>query len=144
MWPLRKRQRGGRASKHEGIAEVEAFPSGHYVRYLVDNKRPVPAWAWLNELAHGSHDDITALTVSEPRRALWNTNAWEGAVAFLAQELVSQAPRRGRTLSELQRSTLIPLELELAGRSRRWSYLTPAQFALTVLSALDRPTSRHM
>jgi hypothetical protein len=39
MWPLRKSQRRGRASNHKGVAEVEAFLSGHYVRYLVDNKR---------------------------------------------------------------------------------------------------------
>ncbi len=141
MWPLRNRQQGGRTSKHKGVAEVEPFLCGRYARHLINRKRPVPPWAWLNALAHGSSDDIIALTLSEPRRHTpWNSNEWERALAFLALEVINQVTKRDGALTQLQRSTLVPLELELAGER---SHLTPAQFVLMVLCALDRPASRH-
>jgi hypothetical protein len=61
----------------------------------------------------------------------------------MAQELVNQATRQGRPLAELQRSTLVPLELELAG-PRAPTSMKPAALVTSVLRALtDHPTSRH-
>lgn len=75
----------------------------------------VPDWAWLNVLAHGSQDDIRALANGEPPwRISSDTSVWHEALSFLAEELISQATRQGRALAVLQRSTLVPLELELA------------------------------
>lgn len=104
-----------------------------------------PAWAWLNLLAHGSEEDIAAVAAgeSEPPRSTSATSVWRQALAFMAQELVNQATRQGRPLAELQRSTLVPLELELAG-PRAPTSMKPAALVTSVLRALtDHPTSRH-
>jgi hypothetical protein len=50
---------GSRAWERELVAECEAFFSGQYAQYLDNENRPIPVWAWLNVLAHGSEDDIT-------------------------------------------------------------------------------------
>jgi hypothetical protein len=135
---------GSRAWERELVAECEAFFSGQYAQYLDNENRPIPVWAWLNVLAHGSEDDITALAAGEPpRRTFPETAVWHQALAFLAQELMSQAARRGRPVADLQCSTLVPLELELAGR-RAPSSVEPAMFVSSVLSALaQHPTGRH-
>jgi len=139
MWTTRNR-----AWEGEFVAECEAFLSGHYAQCLAEENRPVPVWAWLNVLAHGSDDDITALTTGEPpSQRSQSASVWQQALAFLAQELTSQATRRNCSLAELQRSTLVPLELELAGRQTSGAG-EPAQLVARVLSALARqPTSRH-
>jgi len=138
MWTTRNR-----AWEQEFVAECGAFLSGHSAQWLADANRPVPVWAWVNALAHGSDDDITALAAGEPPSAHDPSAVWEQALAFLAQELTSQATRRGCSLADLQRSTLVPLELELAGRQASGAG-APAQLVASVLSALARhPTSRH-
>ena len=112
MWRTRNR-----AWEEEFVAECEVFLSGHYAQWLAEENRTVPVWAWLNVLAHGSDDDITALATGEPpSRRSQSACVWQQALAFLAQELTSQATRRGYSLADIQRSTLVPLELELAGR----------------------------
>ena len=99
---------GSRAWERELVAECEAFFSGQYAQYLDNENRPIPVWAWLNVLAHGSEDDITALAAGEPpRRTFPETAVWHQALAFLAQELMSQAARRGRPVADLQCSTLV-------------------------------------
>jgi len=139
MWTTRSR-----SWERELVAECEAFLCGHYAQYLRNENRPVPVWAWLNVLAHGSEEDITAVAASDPpRRTSSNTAVWNQALAFLAQELMSQATVRGRPLADLQRSTLVPLELELAGL-RAPPSVEPAKVVSSVLSALaQHPTSRH-
>ncbi len=139
MWTTRNR-----AWEQEFVAECEAFLSGHSAQRLAEENRPIPLWAWVNALAHGSKDDITALATGEPPSAHdRSASVWHQALAFLAQELTSQTTRRGCSLADLQRSTLVPLELELAGR-RASGTGEPAQLVARVLSALARhPTSRH-
>ena len=112
-------------------------------QYLDGKNLRVPDWAWLNVLAHGSQDDIGALAVGEPAwRISSDTSVWHDALSFLAQELVSQATRRGRAVTELQRSALVPLELELAGR--RGPSMGPTAFVGHVRSAIaQHPSSRR-
>ncbi len=127
------------------VSESEAFLLGHYAQYLGLQHRPVPAWAWLNALAHGGEADISSLATSEPpRRALpSDTTVWQQALAFLAQELISQAARRGRPVADLQRSMLVPIELELAGRPAQ-SSIEPGTVVSRVLTVLaQHPTSQR-
>jgi len=129
--------------ERELVVDCEAFFSGHYAQYLANENRPVPVWARLNVLAHSSEDEITALAVGEPRGTFPCSLVWEQALAFLAQEVMSETTRRGCPLADLQRSTLVPLELEFA-RLRAQSFVEPAKFVASVLSALaQHPTSRH-
>lgn len=138
MWTTRSR-----TWERELVVECEEFLFGRYAQYLRDENRPVPTWAWLNVLAHGNEEDITALAASErPRRSCSDT-VWQEALAFLAQELMSEATRRGHPLASLQRSTLVPLELEFAGR-RGPADVEPVEFVSDVLRALaQHRTSRH-
>jgi len=118
------------------VAECEAFLSGHFAQHLDEDRHSLPDWVWLNVLAHGGEDEIAALAAGKPRRRNSREHSvWQQALAFLAQEVMNQATKRGCTLADLQRSTLVPLEFELAGRNPR-SYMEPAQFVGTVLSAL--------
>jgi len=132
MWTTRSR-----TWERELVAECEEFLFGRYAQYLRDESRPVPTWAWLNVLAHGNEEDIAALAASEPPRRSSPDTVWQEALAFLAQELMNEATRRGLPLASLQRSTLVPLELELAGR---WGpvCVQPVEFVSSVLTALTR------
>jgi hypothetical protein len=82
MWTTRSR-----AWERALVAECEAFFSGRSAQYLDNQNRPVPAWAWLNLLAHGSEEDIAAVAAgeSEPPRSTSATSVWRQALAFLAQ-----------------------------------------------------------
>ena len=47
--------------EHELVLECEAFLSGRYAQHLAELDLPVPVWAWMNTLAHGSSDQIMVL-----------------------------------------------------------------------------------
>jgi hypothetical protein len=132
MWVMSRRKDKGSVWERELADECEAFLSGHYAQYLNDDGRPVPEWAWLNVLAHGSEDDIRAFATGGPRL---RDATWHHALAFLAQEVLNEAARRGGTVSDLQRSTLVPLELELAATDTR-SDMQRAQVVGSVLTTL--------
>ncbi len=139
MWAIGRR----RDWEDELGDECEAFLTGDYATYLAARNRPVPVWVCLNVLAHGDHDAVTAVAAGAPRGdASPHTAAWQRALAYLAQEVLSETTRRGCSLGDLQRSTLVPLELELAGRDTR--FLGPTQLVSTVLTVLaEHPTSRQ-
>jgi hypothetical protein len=132
MWTTRSR-----TWERELVAECEEFLFGRYAQYLRGQNRAVPTWAWLNLLAHGNEQDITTLAVSGSPRPSSSDIVWQEALAFLAQELMSEATRRGLPLVSLQRSTLVPLELEFAGR-RGPVDAQPVEFVSSVLRALTQ------
>ena len=111
---LRGRARGDATSRpatearewaHAGVAdEVEAYLAGRYVELMVARKRPVPAWAVVNRLAHATRDELgrvvegtTMSRGSPPSRRV----AWEESERFLAGG-VEQAVRHadGRVLRQ--------------------------------------------
>jgi len=120
--------------ERELVDECEAFVSGRYLQYLNGDRRSVPEWAWLNVLAHGGEGDIRALAVGRPPRSSLHDATWRCALVFLAREVLSEVTRRGGTLLDLQRSILVPLELEFA-TADIWS-LRPAHVVGAVLTAL--------
>jgi hypothetical protein len=108
--------------------ELEAFLAGRYVRFVRDRHREIPWWAWVNRLAHGTSDEVTALGTRRVRRR----DEWGRAEQFLAQEIMVLA--RG-DLAGLQRSGLVPLELKLA-EDDGCAAVTALQFAARVLLAI--------
>ena len=66
-------------------------------------------WAWTNLLAHGSRQDLC----SERRRFRVIGGQWREGRSFLVAELLDLADEFG-PLTEIQRTVLVPLELELA------------------------------
>jgi hypothetical protein len=69
-----------------------------------------------------------------PLRSTAPADGWQAARSYLASELLNLVERCG-SLRELQRSALVPLELELACSSQatRWR---PHEWVLTVESVL--------
>lgn len=117
--------------RREMVDDCEAFLLGSYEKHLESQSLPVPVWAWLNVLAHGSADEIRA-AADESRVT---TGGWRAARAYLAAELLV-AETRGQSLASLQRDVLVPLELQLAARPdvRSWA---PPQWVAAVRSSID-------
>ena len=139
MWRARKHR--GLAEPEELVLECEAFLSGQYAQCLRDSDRGVPAWAWLNVLAHGSDGQLGGLASANPGHepAPTPATAWPSAMALLAREILNRVAQGGETLAELQRLALVPLELDFASR-RSWTP-TPAMFVGAVRSALHQHRS---
>jgi hypothetical protein len=104
MWRVRP---GGALSAAAIVAEAVAIVEGRASDVAPDNWSPLP-WTWINRLAHSSWDDINRMAESR-WRAL---RAWEGATTLLAYEMRTYA-RTPKGLLRLQRSALIPLELDV-------------------------------
>ena len=85
--------------------ECEAFLHGRYRSYLEAEGLPVPAWAWLNILAHGNRDDVENIGQLES-----NSGSPDSVVTGIAAHLLQLVDEHGLTLEELQRRTLMPLE----------------------------------
>jgi len=142
QWSVRNADKGtGRRGK-DLAEESAAFLSGRYAEYLEIRHRPVPDWAWLSVLAHGSRQQLRALVDENVygRGTRTTTTAWWQAVGFLAGEILFQ--RDEGDLDELRRSVLVPLELEMMASGRQLR--RPGEIAKRVLDALDQyPSSRR-
>jgi hypothetical protein len=104
MW----RPRLGEArSAAEIVAEAIAIVEGRASDVAPDNWSP-PPWTWINRLAHSSWDDIELMAESRWRAM----RVWEGATTLLAYEMRTYASSPNGLL-RLQRSALIPLELDV-------------------------------
>lgn len=107
--------RRGRTSAHTGVTqEIDAYLSGHIVEYLRAQDRPVPAWAWLNLLAHGTEQEILA----EHRMVGAHAEAtpWRDARSYLAGEVLAVLDADPVGLANVQESVLVPVELALIER----------------------------
>ena len=115
--------------------ECASFLDGSFAEHLAGLLQVVPPWAWMNLLAHG--------TEAEVRRAATTfvARGWPGARRFLAGELVDLVESGHGPLERLQRSALVPLELELA--TLPWTAgWTPAQLVAAVLAVLPERSAR--
>ncbi len=117
-----RRNRGSRFSTSTSdrlIADTEAFLSGHYADGLRRRGEPVPGWAWLNRLAHGDIARIAqvrrSLDMKPARSSSRSEEAWRSAEVLLADELLDLIANDAASLSHVQRTVLVPLELELIG-----------------------------
>lgn len=139
MW--RPNPRGERPlSARDVDRECEAFLTGTLVDYLAERGRPVPSWAWLAVLAHSDEERLVSLASEERVKVPADLRAWWDVVAFLAGEVLDTA--RGLTwpCERLQRTRLVPLELELAAYNsvgEEGMPREPGAFANVVLAALE-------
>jgi hypothetical protein len=118
FWRAARSRRGGALEgAGESIAtEVEAYLSGSYRELLERRGEAIPAWAWLNGVAHGSPDRVRrAASERSPygRAAIAADRAWGGG-AGAGGGRRGRPPRGEITLEDLQHEMLIPLELALA------------------------------
>ena len=90
------------------VEECESFLAGAYVEQCEARGEPVPVWAWMNVLAHGTDAELRAAATN------WSEGD-EGhqARAFVAGELVDLVDEGGVDLEVFQREVLMPLELDV-------------------------------
>lgn len=135
MWWQKRRDEQAAPVDDEVVLtrEVEAFLSGRLVQHWHDEWLMVPSWGWLTVLAHGGPGEIAGLMDSG---TYWSPSekAWGPALGFLAGDILSRADSPG-ALQDLQRTALIPLELELL-RSEGGTVLEPSQLVRHVLAAV--------
>lgn len=99
--------------------ECEAFLAGGLVEYHLRRHEHVPRWEWTNLLAHGSDEALGREANGKARRTAHlptltvSDKGWRAARAHLAALLLDRC-EPGRTLADLQRTVLVPVELELA------------------------------
>lgn len=142
MW--RRGRRNGVARQARDLTdEFEALLRGSLVEYLQSEGRWTPPWAWVNALAHGSVDDLVRWAEadgadSDDDASRSEAAGWRAVLSFLAGDILSRVAAGRTTLEELQRSALIPLELELMRGVER---PTPDQGRLAgmVMAAVRRP-----
>lgn len=135
MWWQRRRDDQDAPVRDEVVLtrETEAFLTGRLVQKWHDEWLTVPNWGWLTVLAHGGIAEIAALTDAG---TYWSPSerAWGPALGFLAGEILTRAGTE-EALQELQRSALIPLELQ-ALRVDGGAGLDPSQLVRNVLAAV--------
>jgi hypothetical protein len=119
-----------RTLKHpapDGVAdECEAFLAGRYVELTRAMGWRVPAWAWLNDLAHGSPRVVRRLAAG--RRSRGRRSRWTAIVDELAATVVPPGADDA-AVADLQRDVLVPLELAVAESGEP---ATPADLAAVV------------
>jgi hypothetical protein len=95
----------GNPEAEQLTAECEAFLGGSYAEHLRRAGVPLPAWVWLNLIAHGTLDELRALATGPAPPPVWPRARW-----FLAGEVLAAVESGGCSLRGLQRDALIPLE----------------------------------
>lgn len=111
MWKRSKREVVEEPAATELGDECAAFLTGGYRDYLETRGRPVPAWAWVNRLAHGDHADIASAAARQS-----NDDTPEALIAAIAAAVLTRL-QDGVPLEALQRNSLVPLEMTLAAQA---------------------------
>lgn len=124
------------------IGEFDAYLSGVYADWLMRTHQPVPAWAWVNRLAHSTTAELRHISHGSglPPTNDSDVVLWHQVVVFLAREVLDHVADDGQ-LRDVQRRVLIPLELRLA--DKWWYALPPLDVATLVLVALENAPHRQ-
>jgi hypothetical protein len=136
MWgrPYRARTEG---PDSELVDECSLFLNGTYALAMDSDGLPVPGWAWLNLLAHGSPAIVRGLADEEPTSVDRGDTRWRSATSLLAVELLAASERTGRSLGELQRILVFRLEVEPTEPAIA-NPAAPAELVQTVRGLLGR------
>jgi hypothetical protein len=100
------------------VREVEAFLGGSSEDWFFTRGRNIPAWAYINKVAHadpGRLGWLAAWAPDEPSRC----HGWREAVAILAQDTIEAGERDPRAIRRIQLDSLVALELHLITRTGR-------------------------
>ena len=120
------------------VEECEAFLAGGYVERCEARQNPVPGWAWMNVLAHGTEADLRAAALDRP-----HDDAGHQARAFVAGELIDLIDAGCLDLETFQCEVLVPLELDVIAcpTSSVWR---PAELVAGLLGAVpSKPRGAH-
>jgi len=126
------------------IEEVDAFLSGAAEAYGQLSSPTIPPWNRINRLAHA---DLPALRRYQASLALLATDGhagsdeeWRKVQWTLTKELLGLVGDEGDLLRQIQRSSLIPLELSMIAGSAA-SELSPQDLLDAGRAAMERAIS---
>lgn len=117
--------------------ECEAWLAGAWAEYLAGQGEPVPHWAWLNQVAHGSEKAIRSMT----RLPAVNHDEWFRLRGCVAESLIKEAAGKGVSVADLQRSVLIPIECALFDDEGLYRFGNP-ELMVRILAALHHPSAQ--
>lgn len=117
------------------IRECEAFMSGRLAEEMELAGQPVPSWAWLNMLAHGTHRQLRGIANGAMIGQFVDADAWERGMSFLAREVLAVVDQHRCCIDDLQRQVLVPLELEMTD-DPTWVDTGPSLLVMRVVAAL--------
>jgi hypothetical protein len=120
--------------------ECDAFLAGDWAEHLAAHGEPVPAWAWLNRVAHGRIDELRALTRTPGWGHAW-MDEWDRLQACVADTLFQRARQLSSDVATLQLKVLVPLELMLLGDERVRRLPNP-ELLIYTLGLLRHPSSQ--
>ena len=133
---LGRRAPGGRRRReHLLVAEVDAVLGGDAYQVVADGP---PGWLLLNRVAHS---DLAALSELAARQAAGDES--QLAVIQLANDVVALAGGNPAEALSLQRSCLIPLELDLL-RAGAFSASEAAAMGRVALRSIKGRGGRHV
>jgi hypothetical protein len=138
MWKWRRRRESQRIRDHSLSREtrsgtrlaheIEAFLSGSSGEWFIARGREVPAWAYVNRVAHADPDVLWRLAALKPGRNQCPTTqpqgqvdglGWGGAVAVLAGEVLELGGSDRCAIRQIQLDRLFPFESALMSRTAR-------------------------
>ena len=105
---MRLKKRRGDGSER-ALREAQAILSGRAIEWFEEQHTRVPAWAWVNQLAHATPVRLRQL-VTIGHYA--HPSSWDCALGASAAEVVTAGASPAGIL-RLQREALLPLELDL-------------------------------
>lgn len=121
-------------NRSEIADECEAFLAGRYVEMVIGKYRQLlPAWAWVNPLAHADYSDLTRLAELSPDR-----DDPLGFFSYLADEVLLRTGGDDQALRRMQHDALVPLELALL---RQPNAIDHAELARVIQDLLECRTS---
>ena len=124
------------------VGETERFLQGCYADDLAEVGLPVPVWAWTNLLAHGTDRQLREIAPLATATVTATPGEWRQARSFLATEILELVDDQGVPLDQLQRTVLIPLELQLSSQALV-AWWRPGRWVAAVLAALPGASRRQ-
>jgi len=122
MWGGRGRRKaargGGRTARGEVkagvrlVREVEAFLSGSSEDWFFARGENIPAWAYINLVAHADPDQLGRLAAWAPDESA-SCHGWREAVAILAKDTIEAGQHDHLAIRRVQLDNLVGLELRL-------------------------------
>ena len=119
--PMDGRQRSARGEARAGarlVRELEAFLSGSSEDWFFTRGQHIPAWAYVNKVAHADPDRLGQLAAWAPNEPS-HCHGWREAVAILARDTIEAGARDPRAIRRIQLDSLVTLELQLISRTAR-------------------------
>jgi hypothetical protein len=107
-----------RRQSRELTEEAAAFLQGGLAMERARHGARPQDWEWVNFLAHSSPVQLARLSAHPYAFArVIRDEEWWGALIYLTERILHLCQSTGASLEDVQRTALVPLELELAARS---------------------------